>query len=51
MHRLVTLGTIEEKMETLKEKKRAIVSSVMDAEHGAALGLTEADIEELFAVA
>jgi hypothetical protein len=36
-------------MEVLKEKKRAIVASVMDAEHGGALSLTEADIEDLFA--
>lgn len=49
VHRLVTLDTIEEKMEVLKEKKRAIVASVMDAEHGGALSLTEADIEDLFA--
>ena len=51
VHRLVTLGTIEEKMEVLKDKKRAIVSSVIEAEHGGALNLTEADIEELFAPA
>ncbi|HBK08723.1 MAG TPA: serine/threonine protein phosphatase [Acetobacteraceae bacterium] len=51
VHRLVTLGTIEEKMEILKDKKRAIVASVMDAEHGGALSLTEADIEDLFAPA
>jgi superfamily II DNA or RNA helicase len=51
VHRLVTVGTIEEKMEVLKEKKRAIVASVMDAEHGGALSLTEADIEDLFAPA
>ncbi len=51
VHRLVTLGTIEEKMEVLKEKKRSIVASVMDAEHGGALKLTDADIEELFAPA
>jgi superfamily II DNA or RNA helicase len=51
VHRLVTLGTIEEKMEVLKDKKRAIVASVMDAEHGGALSLTEADVEELFAPA
>ena len=51
VHRLVTLGTIEEKMEVLKEKKRAIIASVMDAEHGGALSLTEADVEELFAPA
>ena len=49
VHRLVTLGSIEEKMETLKEKKRALVASVLDAERGGALMLTEADIEELFA--
>jgi superfamily II DNA or RNA helicase len=48
VHRLITLGTIEEKMEELKEKKRAIVASVMDAEHGGALKLTEADIDALF---
>jgi superfamily II DNA or RNA helicase len=51
VHRLVTLGTIEEKMEVLKEKKRGIVASVMDAEHGGALKLTGEDIEELFAPA
>ncbi|HET6307503.1 MAG TPA: DEAD/DEAH box helicase, partial [Rhodopila sp.] len=51
VHRLVTLGTIEEKMEVLKEKKRAIVASVMDAEHGGALTMTESDIEDLFAPA
>jgi superfamily II DNA or RNA helicase len=51
VHRLVTLGTIEEKMEVLKDKKRAIVASVLDAEHGGALSLTEADVEELFAPA
>ena len=51
VHRLVTLGTIEEKMEVLKDKKRAIVASVLDAEHGGALKLTEADLEALFAPA
>ena len=48
VHRMVTLGTIEEKMEVLKDKKRAIVASVMDAEHGGALSMTEADVEDLF---
>jgi hypothetical protein len=38
-------------MEVLKEKKRAIVASVMDTEHGGALTMTEADVEELFAPA
>jgi SNF2 family DNA or RNA helicase len=49
VHRLVTLGTIEEKMEVLKERKRGIVASVMDADHGGVLKMTEADVEELFA--
>jgi SNF2 family DNA or RNA helicase len=51
VHRLVTMGTIEEKMEALKEKKRALVASVMEAEHGGALKWTEADVEALFAPA
>ncbi len=49
VHRLVTLGTIEEKMEVLKEKKRALVAAVLDADHGGALKMTEMDIEALFA--
>jgi SNF2 family DNA or RNA helicase len=48
VHRLITLGTIEEKMAVLKERKRALVASVLEAEHGGALRLTEADVEELF---
>jgi superfamily II DNA or RNA helicase len=49
VHRLVTLGTIEEKMEELKQKKRALVAAVMEAEGGGPLKLTTADIEALFA--
>jgi superfamily II DNA or RNA helicase len=49
VHRLVTLGTIEEKMEQLKQKKRALVAAVMEAEGGGPLKLTMADIEALFA--
>ncbi|WP_165982632.1 DEAD/DEAH box helicase [Dankookia rubra] len=51
VHRLITLGTIEEKMEVLKERKRTLVASVLEAEHGGALRLTESDVEELFAAA
>ena len=51
VHRLVTVGTIEEKMEVLKDRKRALVASVMEAEHGGALKLTEADVEALFGAA
>ena len=49
VHRLVALGTIEEKMEVLKEKKRALVNAVLSAEQGGPLKMTEADIEALFA--
>src|SRR3712207_3656285 len=42
-------GRLQEKMELLKEKKRALVASVLAAEAGGALTLTEADIEALFA--
>ncbi len=49
VHRLVALGTIEEKMEVLKARKRALVAAVLDAEAGGALRLTEAEVEELFA--
>jgi superfamily II DNA or RNA helicase len=48
VHRMVTIGTIEEKMEHLKEKKRALVASVLEAEQGGPLKLTEADVEALF---
>ncbi|HET9018644.1 MAG TPA: DEAD/DEAH box helicase, partial [Acetobacteraceae bacterium] len=51
VHRLITLGTIEEKMEELKDRKRALVAAVLDAEHGGALRLTEDDVEALFAAA
>jgi hypothetical protein len=36
-------------MEQLKQKKRALVAAVMDAEGGGALKLTMDDIEALFA--
>ncbi|RZA16958.1 MAG: DEAD/DEAH box helicase, partial [Proteobacteria bacterium] len=49
VHRLVALGTIEEKMQVLKDRKRALVAAVLDAGHGSALQLTEADVGELFA--
>jgi SNF2 family DNA or RNA helicase len=51
VHRLITLGTIEEKMTVLKERKRALVAGILDAERGATLAQTEADIETLFAPA
>ena len=38
-------------MQVLKDRKRALVAAVLDATHGSALQLTEADVEELFAPA
>jgi superfamily II DNA or RNA helicase len=49
VHRLVMLGTVEEKMEELKTRKRELVAGILDAERGATLALTEDDIEALFA--
>lgn len=49
VHRLVALATIEQKMEVLKDRKRALIAAVLDAEAGGALRLTEAEVEELFA--
>jgi superfamily II DNA or RNA helicase len=48
VHRLITLGTIEEKMETLKARKQALVAGILNAEAGATLKMTEADVEALF---
>ncbi len=48
VHRLVTEGTIEEKMEILKAKKRALVAGILGAEGGDTLKMTEADVEALF---
>ena len=38
-------------MQALKEKKRALVASVLNAEHGGALKFTEAVVEDLFGAA
>ncbi len=48
VHRLITVGTIEEKMETLKARKQALVAGILEAEAGGPLKLTEADVEALF---
>lgn len=49
VRRLITLRSIEEKTDVLKERKRALVATVLGGEEGRALRLTEADVEELFA--
>ena len=48
VHKLVAAGTIEEKMQTLKERKKALAAGVLGAGGAAALSLTEADLEVLF---
>jgi superfamily II DNA or RNA helicase len=48
-HRLITLGTIEEKMETLKACKQALAAGILGAEAGKALALSEDDVEALLA--
>ena len=49
VHKLVVSGTIEEKMETLKEKKRALAESLFDHDGAPTLAMTEADLDMLFA--
>ena len=49
VHKLVAAGTIEEKMEILKEKKSALARSLFDHEGEPTLAMTEADIELLLA--
>ena len=49
VHKLVALGTIEEKMEELKTRKRALVAGILNGAAGDTLALSEADIEDLFA--
>ena len=51
VHRLVTSGTIEEKMEMLKSRKQALVAGVLGASPGGALSLTADDVDILFAAA
>ena len=49
VHRLITAGTIEEKMETLKQRKQALADGILGATTGATLTLTEGDLDILFA--
>ena len=48
VHKLVATGTIEEKMETLKEKKSALALSLFDHDSAPTLAMTEADLDMLF---
>ena len=48
VHKLVATGTIEEKMEVLKDEKLALAESLFDQEGAPTLAMTEADLEALF---
>jgi superfamily II DNA or RNA helicase len=49
VHKMMVLGTIEEKMEELKLRKRTLVDSILTGAGAKALSLTERDVDELFA--
>ncbi len=49
VYRLVAADSIEEKIESLKDRKRHLAAGIFDAEAGAAFDLSESDVEELFA--
>jgi superfamily II DNA or RNA helicase len=46
--KLTALGTIEEKIEILKERKAALAASLFDPDGSTSLDITEADIDMLF---
>lgn len=48
VYRLVAAGTVEEKMEGLKERKRALADSLFDRDGRIASALTEEDVRALF---
>jgi SNF2 family DNA or RNA helicase len=48
VHKLMTLGSIEEKMEALKARKRALAAGLFDPDAGSTLDLAESDVEDLF---
>jgi SNF2 family DNA or RNA helicase len=50
VYRLVASQTIEEKMDELKAKKRALASSIFDQAGNPSTALTEEDLNDLFEV-
>lgn len=48
VYRLMTAGTIEEKMDALKARKRALADGLFDRDGGIASALTESDVNALF---
>jgi SNF2 family DNA or RNA helicase len=49
VHKLVASGTIEEKMEILKERKSALAQSLFEPDGTPTLAMTQADLELLLA--
>jgi hypothetical protein len=49
VHRLVAEGTIEARIEELEARKQALAAWILDGAEGGAPGMTEADLELLFA--
>jgi superfamily II DNA or RNA helicase len=49
VYKLVMLGSIEEKMEALKARKRELAAGLYDHGGGSTLAMTEGDIDALFA--
>jgi SNF2 family DNA or RNA helicase len=49
VYRLLTVGTVEEKMETLQQRKRELVQSLLEEGSGGPLKLEKADLDLLFA--
>ena len=50
VHKMVVLSSIEEKIEVLKTRKRELAAGLFNPDAGSTLDLTEADIEDLFAL-
>lgn len=50
VYRMVATGTIEEKMDELKARKRALADGLFDRDGGIASALTESDVNALFDV-
>lgn len=48
VYKLMTLDSVEERMETPKTRKRGLAKGIFDPEAGPATLLTEADVEDLF---
>jgi SNF2 family DNA or RNA helicase len=48
VHKLTVVASIEEKMDALKSRKRALAAGLFDPDAASAADLTEADVETLF---